>query len=125
MQKVGTAYTMYFNISRERTGSLFSGPFRSKHVGDDRYLKRVAQYIHFNPIEIFEPKWKLGKATALSNLEEKLSDYPFSSFPDFEEKGERIEKRILDTDSIELLRADQFPIGESLSEMSEYYASLN
>ena len=56
MQKVGTAYTMYFNASRERAGNLFVKPFRSKHVSDDRYFKRVAQYIHFNPIELMEPE---------------------------------------------------------------------
>ena len=51
MQKLGTAYTMFFNTSRERTGNLFVKPFRSKHIKDDEYLKRVTQYIPFNPIE--------------------------------------------------------------------------
>ncbi len=50
MQKVATGYTMYFNIKEERTGSLFQGKYKIKHVTDDRYLKYLFEYIHLNPI---------------------------------------------------------------------------
>ena len=53
MQKVGTGYTMYFNEKNDRIGSLFVGPFRSKHIAQDAYLRRVTQYIHLNPAELF------------------------------------------------------------------------
>ncbi len=39
MQKLMTAYTMYFNTRHERSGALFQGKFKSTHAGEDRYLK--------------------------------------------------------------------------------------
>ncbi len=51
MQKLGTAYTMYFNTKYERSGGLFTRPFRSRHVADDRHLQHVVDYIHLNPGE--------------------------------------------------------------------------
>lgn len=41
MRKLGTAYTMYFNIKYQRTGNLFIKPFRSKHIADDIYIQRA------------------------------------------------------------------------------------
>lgn len=49
MQKVFTSYTMYYNKKYERTGALFAGTFKSKHIPDDRYLKRVIPYVLLNP----------------------------------------------------------------------------
>lgn len=127
MQKLGTSYTMYFNIRKERTGNLFVKPFRSRHVKDDRYFKRVAQYIHFNPIEIFEPKWKEGKVLAKGLLENRLRQYTYSSLPDFHAaKGERRpERAILDEEALDLLSDDSPSLSETLSDMREYYSSLS
>lgn len=82
MQKVCTGYTMYFNKKQQRTGSLFSGTFKSKHVSDDRYFKKVVSYVLLNHVELFEPKWKEGKGDT-TQLEEKLKLYPYSSLLDF------------------------------------------
>jgi putative transposase len=60
MQKIGTGYTMHINKREERTGSLFGGTFKAQHVADDRYFKRVVNYIHANSAELVEPKWKEG-----------------------------------------------------------------
>jgi REP element-mobilizing transposase RayT len=50
MHKVGTGYSLYFNLQNERTGGLFQGPYKAKHVDDDRYLQYLFEYIHLNPI---------------------------------------------------------------------------
>ncbi|MCD5384341.1 MAG: transposase, partial [Candidatus Pacebacteria bacterium] len=50
MQKVGTAYAMYFNQKNQRTGSLFQGKFKSIHVGTDEYLKGLSAYINLNNV---------------------------------------------------------------------------
>ena len=68
MQKLGTAYTMYFNIRHGRTGNLFIKPFRSRHVGEDRYFQRVVNYIHLNPAELFESGWKKGSVRNMDRL---------------------------------------------------------
>ena len=39
MKKLGTGYSMYFNAKYERTGGLFEGRFKSRHVESDEYLK--------------------------------------------------------------------------------------
>src|SRR3989338_2651048 len=35
LQKLATGYTMYFNKRYERTGSLFQGRFKAKHIDND------------------------------------------------------------------------------------------
>ena len=39
MQKLMTAYVMYYNKKYKRTGALFEGKFKSTHVDSDIYLK--------------------------------------------------------------------------------------
>src|SRR3989344_1469204 len=58
MQKISTAYSMYFNQKYKRTGGLFEGKFKSQHLNIDRYLKYIFSYIHLNPTKLIEAKWK-------------------------------------------------------------------
>jgi len=125
MQKVGTSYTMYFNTKRKRTGSLFVGPFRSRHIVDDRYLSRLVPYIHLNPVELFEPGWKDGIVKNMQKLEEKIYEYPYSSLLDYK-KATRNEKRIIDPRELaELLKEKMPPLKKLLPEMHAYYQDLN
>ena len=39
MNKLSTAYSMYFNRKNERTGKLFEGTFKSTHVTTDQQAK--------------------------------------------------------------------------------------
>ena len=82
MQKVFTGYTMYFNLKHARTGALFGGTFKSKHVVDDRYLKQLVSYVLLNPVELFEPGWKEGRGN-IRVVERKVLGYPYSSLIDF------------------------------------------
>jgi putative transposase len=50
MQRVSGGYTMYFNNKFERSGSLFQGKFKAKHVGTDEYLRTVLAYVYHNNI---------------------------------------------------------------------------
>jgi putative transposase len=96
MQKVFTGYTLYFNKRRQRTGALFSGTYKSKHVHDDRYFKQVLPYILLNPAELFEPRWKDGVGN-LPLLQQQLLAYPYASFQDFF-GTQRLENKILTSD---------------------------
>ena len=82
MRKLFTGYTMYFNKKYKRTGALFAGAFKSKHIDDDNYLKRVMAYVLLNPAELFAPKWKEGVAD-ISSLKKELLAYSFASTADF------------------------------------------
>ena len=84
MQKIGTASTMYFNKKKGRDGALFSGRFKAIHVSSDAYLRRLVNYIHANPAELYEPGWKKGVIRSEKSLRRKLLAYPFSSLPDYE-----------------------------------------
>lgn len=83
MQKLSTAYVMYFNKKYTRTGGLFEGTFKSKWVGEDTYLKYLYSYIHLNPLKLENSSWKedlkLGKSINL----EHLTKYTFSSSLDY------------------------------------------
>ncbi len=83
MQRLGTAYTMYFNKKNDRTGSLFQGPFKAKHASRDEYLKYLFAYIHLNPIKIIEPKWKEEGVSNLKKAEAFLEQFQFSSFQEY------------------------------------------
>ncbi|KKT14135.1 MAG: hypothetical protein UV94_C0023G0007 [Parcubacteria group bacterium GW2011_GWC1_43_30] len=67
MQKLITAYTMYFNDKYGRKGRLFESSYKSIHAVDDRYLKYLFAYIHLNPVKLINPKWK---ENGIKNLEE-------------------------------------------------------
>jgi len=123
MHKLGTSYTMYFNIKNDREGNLFVKPFRSKHVADDRYFRRVAQYIHLNAAELCEPHWKEGRVRSIKLLEKTILAHGFSSLPEYC-GAKRFERDILDKDAFELLQEGLPSLSEVLSETADYYATL-
>jgi putative transposase len=83
MQKLLTAYTMYFNTKYERTGSLFQGTFKATHATEDEYLKYLVSYIHLNPIKLIEPTWKETGIADKSAAKKYLDLFEYSSYPDF------------------------------------------
>lgn len=83
MQKLATAYTMYFNKRNDRRGSLFEGTFRAEHASRDEYLKYLFAYIHLNPIGIIEDEWKEHHIKNKKKAEEFLASYPYSSYLDY------------------------------------------
>ncbi len=70
MQRLGNAYTKYFNTRHGRTGHLFGSGFHSIHIDKDEYLNYLSAYIHLNPREL--PRWR-GKEHI----------YPWSSYQDY------------------------------------------
>ena len=117
MQKLGTAYTMYFNIKYNRSGGLFTRPFRSRHIQDDLYIQRVIQYIHCNPAELFEPRWKEGVVKNIKSLEHKLCGYSYSSLGAFRDNA--VTRRLLDEVIFQI--ETQLPLSRMLVEAQEYY----
>ncbi len=110
MQKVLTGYTMYFNKRRERTGPLFAGVFKSRHVDNDRYLQWVTSYIHFNPSKI---------VTSMREVKE----FKYSSYRDFLTPESRPERHILSPEIFELV--NQGLAADSLKALAgEYDAGM-
>lgn len=99
MKKLGTGYSMFFNIKYQRKGSLFGGPFKSKLIGnDDNYMRQLFAYIHLNPLEIEFPKWEEDINKSSSEMKNFLNEYRYSSYQDYTEEY-RVESNILKKDS--------------------------
>ncbi|HRW09213.1 MAG TPA: transposase [Caldilineaceae bacterium] len=45
------SYSQSFNLTYRRSGTLFEGPFESRHVGNDLYLRHLCCYIHANAVK--------------------------------------------------------------------------
>ena len=80
MQKLFTAYAMYFNKKNERTGRLFESAFKAKLINEDEYLKYLFAYIHLNPVKLIEPRWKDDRIKNRSGAEKFLKNYNWSSY---------------------------------------------
>ena len=79
MQKIQTAYTMYFNDKYARDGGLFQGTFKAEHRIRDEQLKFLYAYIHLNPAKLFNPDWKQKDAHEFRYLASSALDYRYSS----------------------------------------------
>ncbi len=83
MQKVSTAYVMYFNKKYNRTGSLFEGKFKSKHINKENYLQYLFAYIHLNPVKLIQKDWKESGIKDKERALEFLNNFKYSSFLDY------------------------------------------
>jgi putative transposase len=83
MNKLG-GYSAFFNKKYERKGALFEGRYKIKLIKTEEQLKNNFVYIHTNPVEIIEPKWKDALVDnpqeAIKFLEDK---YIWSSYRDY------------------------------------------
>ena len=46
-----TSYSMMFNKKYNLVGHLFQDRFKQKIISDDRYMKNLIIYIHYNPVK--------------------------------------------------------------------------
>lgn len=83
MRKLGVGYTHYFNIKNERSGALFQGKYKFVRIEDDEQLNYIPFYIHFNPAELIETRWKEREITDKDRLLEFLKTYQWSSLCDY------------------------------------------
>jgi len=83
MQKLSTAYSMYYNKKYIRVGGLFEGKFKSEHLDEDRYLKYIFSYLHLNPVKLIDKNWKVGGINEKQKALEFLKNYKYSSYQDY------------------------------------------
>ncbi len=81
MQRLGIAYTMYFNEKYARSGGLFQGTFKSRLIEDEAYLMRTIDYLHMNPIQHKDEEG--AKMSLRKNDFATLDTYPWSSYRDY------------------------------------------
>lgn len=78
MKRLATRFVYWYNIKYQRVGHLFQDRFKSEPVEDDSYFLTVIRYIHQNPIK--------------AGLCKNLSDYKYSSYNDFFNEFDLIDK---------------------------------
>lgn len=82
MQSMTNRYVRYFNSSRERTGTIWEGRFKSCLVDSDHYLFTLYKYIEMNPIKaglVSDPKeypWSSYHHNALGAVDPLISEHP-------------------------------------------------
>ncbi|PCI19083.1 MAG: hypothetical protein COB62_06025 [Piscirickettsiaceae bacterium] len=67
MQTMANRYVRYFNASRQRTGTLWEGRYKSCLVDSEHYLFTLYRYIEMNPVK--------------AQMVKEMADYPWSSYP--------------------------------------------
>ncbi|MBI2574234.1 MAG: transposase, partial [Candidatus Wildermuthbacteria bacterium] len=80
IQRLGTGYTMYANKKYERTGVLFQGKFKSILVDKEEYLLALLNYIHLNPLDLKEYRWKENGIKNWREAQKFLEEYRWSSY---------------------------------------------
>jgi len=97
MQKITTAYTMYFNKRMERVGSLMQGTFKAEPIINDRHMQYLFSYIHLNPVKLIhgEESWTRDGIRNIKQVEKHLRDYRYSSLPDYMSPKSRVQASII------------------------------
>lgn len=119
MEKLTTAYTMYFNKKNKRTGSLFQGTFKAEHIDRDEYLKYLYAYIHLNPVKLVEPEWREKGIRNLTKSKKYLENYRYSSYEDYA-MGTREESAILSPDEFPGYFKKENDFGDFVDEWMKY-----
>jgi len=66
MQTMANRYVRYFNATRNRTGTIWEGRYKSCLVDSEKYLFTLYRYIEMNPVK--------------ANMVKNIADYPWSSY---------------------------------------------
>jgi len=119
VEKLSTGYSMYFNKKSNRTGALFEGRFKAKHVDSDEYLKYLFAYIHLNPVKIIDPKWKENGIEDHIAAKEFLATYLYSSYADYTGQSRR-EDLILKKDSFPEYFKTSFEFEQLIDDWLDY-----
>lgn len=99
MSRLLTAYSMYFNKKYQRSGPLFTHPFRSQHISDESQYLWIFSYIHLNPVKMIEKDFKEQGIKNKNMVQKFLETYKYSSYIDYKNK-ERTESKIIDISMI-------------------------
>jgi len=120
MARFLTAYSMYFNTKYQRSGSLFTHPFRSQHISDEAQYLWIFSYIHLNAIGIINKNFKVDGIGNKDTAEKFLKSYKYSSYHEYE-SIDRPESKILDLSLIpDYLLKTELNIGKYGNWFKEY-----
>lgn len=70
MHKLSNGYTKYFNNKHKRSGSLFQGTYKTRHIDSDGYLLHLSVYVNLN-----QRVHQLGHLVSKLNLYSSWDEY--------------------------------------------------
>lgn len=79
MQKLQTAYTMYFNHKYQRSGRLFHSAYRSIAADSHEALRFHFSRTHLNASKLFNEHWEDLEGNEILSLSVSAMNYRFSS----------------------------------------------
>jgi putative transposase len=82
MKKLNMGYAKYYNEKYTRSGYLWQGKYKKIHIERDSHFNYIPYYIHLNPLDYTNPKWRNGRVLNLSNALKSLQKYRWSSYLD-------------------------------------------
>lgn len=103
LKKLFVAYSMYFNLKHEHSGTLLQGRFKSKHIDTEEYFRYIFAYVHLNPLDVAQPGWKEAGVKSPKALRKFMDSYPYSSYFDYW-VGSRPDRKILTTELPDFLK---------------------
>lgn len=83
MYRLQKAYSTFSNRKRARTGTLYEGPFKAKHISTEAYFDHMPRYIHLNIGDLTSYDWRNGSVSNWKDFLKIMSDYPWSSHADY------------------------------------------
>ncbi len=86
MQRLKTAYAVYFNEKHNRHGHLFQGRFGATIVEEDEYILKLSRYVHLNPVFVKAHKKKTDRERV-----QILRNYRWSSYGSYIGRGARLD----------------------------------
>ena len=78
MQRLGNGYTKYFNNRHKRSGVLFQGKFKSKHIDSNEYLLHLSVYVNYNNDK--KLLGSLASKLSMSSIDEYLGNTKVKAF---------------------------------------------
>lgn len=75
IQRLNTAYSLYWRYKHQKPGHVFQGRYGAKIVVGDSYLLGLTRYIHLNPV-----KGKKREGMTGTERRRRLGKYPWSSY---------------------------------------------
>ncbi|MBU3925905.1 transposase, partial [Patescibacteria group bacterium] len=85
MHRLEMGYSRYFNILYSRSGNLFQGSYKMKHIDKDSYMLYLPLYIHLNPLDLLnsEKNWKEKGIKNKNKSINFIKNYPWSSLGEY------------------------------------------
>lgn len=83
MQKLQTAYTMYFNHKYLRSGALFHSAYRATIAQSEDHLKYLHASVHLSPAILFDTDWQERGSVEIHNVAVSALQYRYSSIGEY------------------------------------------